>query len=251
MTKPLFSVIMPTFNSEQFVAGAIESVLRQSLNSWELLIVDDCSSDGTANILREYAASDPRVRYSLSDKNLGAARTRNKAIEASIGRYIAFLDSDDEWRDNKLERQLEVFEASKTALAYSAYEKINVAGDRVGRVVTVPERIDYKGLLGATVIATVTAAYDTTRVGRVLMPDIRKRQDLALWLKILRTGGEACATNEPLAYLRKRPDSLSSNKLSAASFVWRVYRDLEGLSLGASSYYFSKYALRAFWKSLK
>jgi teichuronic acid biosynthesis glycosyltransferase TuaG len=243
--KPVFSIVMPTFNSQEFVRVAVDSVIRQSISSWELLVVDDASSDETMEILQAIAREEPRVKVFRRDANGGPARARNFAIAASCGRYIAFLDSDDFWREDKLQHQLQVFERTGTPLAFSAYEKVDESGARTGRVVSVPEVVTYRQLLGATVIATCTAAYDTQRVGRVLMPDILKRQDFGLWLRILRSGGEARATNEPLAYLRKRPGSVSSNKLSAASYVWRVYRTLEGLSLVQSAFYFAKYAYHA------
>ena len=134
-------------------------------------------------------------------------------------------------------------------MAFSAYEKVDQFGERIGRIVTVPGAVSYRQLLGATVIATCTAAYDTAKVGKVLMPDILKRQDFGLWLSILRAGGVARAVNEPLAFLRKRPGSVSSNKISAAYYVWRVYRELEELSLARSAFYFTKYAYNASLKA--
>lgn len=249
MDAPLFSIVMPTYNSELYVEEAVDSVLAQTVHEWELLIVDDCSSDRTMEILRRYEARDSRIRIFQKNENGGPARARNVAIEASRGRYIAFLDSDDAWRADKLKRQLSLFERTGAALVYSGYEKMDQYGGRDNRVVVVPERVDYKGLLKATVIATATAVYDTERVGRVRMPDIRKRQDFALWLKILRMGGEARAVMEPLAFLRKRPGSVSSNKVSAAAYVWRVYREVEGMSVVASLYHFGQYAYRAFLKA--
>lgn len=247
MTKndPVFSIIMPTYNSEEFVTSAIDSVIRQSYASWELLIVDDASTDETMSIIQATAKRESRIKVLKRAANGGPAKARNVAISVSRGRYVAFLDSDDFWREDKLQRQLEVFEQTRTPLAFSAYEKVDDSGGRIGRVVTVPEAVSYRQLLGATVIATCTAAYDTERVGRLLMPDILKRQDFGLWLRILRSGGQARATNEPLAYLRKRPGSVSSNKLAAATYVWRVYRRLEGLSLAQSAFYFTKYAYHA------
>ena len=248
--RPTFSIVMPTHNSERYVQETIESVWRQTLSSWELLIVDDASGDGTKELLKGLVGSDVRIRVRCLPANVGPAKARNMAISHATGRYIAFLDSDDIWRDDKLERQLGVFEQRGAVLAYSGYEKINESGDVKGRTVAVPESVSYKELLGATVIATCTAAYDTAKVGKVLMPDIRKRQDFGLWLKILRTSGElAWGLNEPLAYLRKRPGSVSSNKLAAASYVWRVYRELEGLSVGVSMFYFLKYAYHATGKA--
>jgi len=250
LNKNLVSIITPTFNSGKFIREAIESVLRQTYENWEMLIVDDASSDDTCKIVNEYIALDDRIKLSEMSNNSGAAVARNAAINVANGRFIAFLDSDDVWREEKLERQLKLFQKENVSLVYSCYEKIDEYGNRQGRVVTVPERIDYDGLLNATVIATVTAIYDTHRVGRVLMPNIRRRQDYALWLKILRPGGQAVAVMEPLAYLRKRSGSVSSNKLTGLKSMWQVYRHIENLSVTSSLFHFTQYAYRAVFKSL-
>lgn len=248
--RPEFSIIMPTYNSVQFVGEAINSVKRQEFKSWELLIVDDASTDKTPEMLRDHAGEDSRIKLFFMHSNEGPAKARNVAIDSAKGRFISFLDSDDIWREDKLERQRALFETTGTPLAFSAYRKIDESGNRIGRVVSVPECVSYRQLLGETSIATCTAAYDTERVGKVLMPDIRKRQDFALWLAILRTGHLARSVEEPLAYLRKRKGSVSSNKLIAAAYVWQVYRDLEKLSRAQSAYYFLKYAFHASVKTM-
>lgn len=248
--RPVFSIVMPTHNSARFVGEAIKSVMQQRYISWELLVVDDASTDETPALLKGFAECDYRIKIRLMESNAGPAKARNVAISSANGRYITFLDSDDIWREDKLERQLALFEATGTPLAFSAYEKIDESGDRIGRVVSVPEAVSYRRLLGETLIATCTAAYDTERVGKVLMPDIRKRQDFALWLKILRAGNVARSVNEPLAYLRKRRGSVSSNKIIAAAYVWRVYRELEELSWARSAYYFARYAYHASVKTM-
>ena len=244
-SNPVFSIVMATFNSERYVKEAVDSVIGQAFESWELLIVDDASNDQTPQLLKHFEEMDSRIKVFYMRSNEGPARARNLAIAQASGRLIAFLDSDDVWRRDKLGRQFDIFRATSTPLTYSAYEKINEDGERIGRIVTIPASISYSELLGATVIATCTAVYDTSRVGKVFMPDIRKRQDFGLWLRILRPGGQAIGINEPLAYLRKRSGSVSSNKVSAAVYVWRVYRELEGLSILKSAYYFSKYAYHA------
>ena len=249
MNNNLVSVITPTFNSAKYIGEAITSVQRQTYRNWEMIIVDDASTDDTCSIVKKFVRNDGRIKLIKNQTNGGPAKARNIALECASGRYIAFLDSDDLWRENKLEKQLEVFREKNCPLVYSAYEKIDEKGNRQGRLVAVPSCIDYSRLLSATVIATVTAIYDTESVGHVLMPDIRMRQDYALWLKILRKGGVAHAVTEPLAYLRKRQGSVSSNKISAAIYVWKVYRDYEKLTIYRSMYHFFNYALRAFVKS--
>jgi glycosyltransferase involved in cell wall biosynthesis len=250
IAPPLVSVIMPTYNVRAYIGDAVTSVLHQTETDWELLLVDDGSTDGTREWLQSYAKEDPRLRLFLLDSNGGPAKARNVAIANARGRYFAFLDSDDIWYAEKLTRQLALLESTQTPLAYSAYEKIDENGRRTGRVVQVPEQIDYKGLLNRTVIATLTAVYDSERLGRVFMPDIPKRQDYGLWLRILRGGGIARGLPEPLAALRKRPGSVSSDKISAASYVWRVYREVEGLGRVRSAYHFVHYAIHATVKAV-
>jgi len=245
----LVSVITPAFNSAKYIGEAIASVQRQTYCDWEMIIVDDASTDNTCSIVNKFSENDDRITLIRQSVNGGPAKARNKALNHARGRYIAFLDSDDYWRPDKLEKQIDVFREKRCPLVYSAYEKVDENGNRQGRFVSVPSHIDYSGLLNATVIATVTAIYDTESVGRILMPDIRMRQDYALWLKILRMGGVAHAVTEPLAYLRKRSGSVSSNKITAAMYVWRVYRDHEMLSIYKSMYHFINYAVRAFQKS--
>jgi len=247
---PAVSVIMPLYNSEGFVSDAIRSVLEQRFSDWEMIIVDDGSTDSSVAICRGFADQDRRIRVIKLDRHSGPASARNTAIRIAAGRYIAFLDSDDFWHRNKLDLQLELFKQTGGALVYSAYERIDEKRRNKHKIISVPESIDYHGLLNATVIATVTAVYDTARVGKVMMPDIFKRQDYALWLKILRNGGKAYAVNEPLACLRKRAGSVSSNKLSAMRYTWMVYRQMEKLSLGRSAYHFANYAVRALIKNL-
>ncbi|MFO8088286.1 MAG: glycosyltransferase family 2 protein [Desulfatiglandaceae bacterium] len=247
---PVVSVITPVYNSENFVSDAIKSVLEQNFTDWEMIIVDDCSTDNSVEVCMGFAGQDSRIRVMELDKHSGPAVARNAAIRVAAGRYIAFLDSDDFWHRNKLDLQLELFKRTGAPLAYSAYEKIDEKKRNKNRIISVPESIDYYGLLNATVIATVTAVYDTARVGKVMMPDILKRQDYALWLKILRIGGKAYAVSKPLACLRKRSGSVSSNKLSAMRYTWMVYRRIEKLSVGRSIYHFFNYAVRALIKNL-
>jgi teichuronic acid biosynthesis glycosyltransferase TuaG len=247
---PDVSVITPVHDSEKFISDAITSVLEQRFADWEMILVDDCSTDHSVEVCMGFAGQDRRIRVIKLDRHSGPAAARNTAIRAASGRYIAFLDSDDFWHRNKLDLQLELFKQTGCALVYSAYKIKDEKRRNKHKIILVPESIDYYGLLNATVIATVTAVYDTARVGKVMMPDILKRQDYALWLKILRNGGKAYAVNKPLACLRKRSGSVSSNKLSAMRYTWMVYRRIEKLSVGHSLYHFFNYAVRAFIKNL-
>lgn len=239
---PLVSIISPLFNSERFIPDLVASVQAQSFSDWEMILVDDCSSDGSVAIAEAFVAVDARVKLIKLDVNSGAAVARNAGIKAAQGRYIAFLDSDDVWLPTKLEKQLEFMRRGDIAFSYCAYEKIDEEGEVFGRV-GVPRKVSYRGLLKVCVIGCLTAMYDTEKVGKVYMPLIRKRQDLGLWLRILRKVPYAHGLPDVLARYRVRSDSISANKRVAARYTWQLYREHEQLSFLVSLYYFSFYAV--------
>jgi teichuronic acid biosynthesis glycosyltransferase TuaG len=209
-----------------------------------MLIVDDCSTDTTVEVAKAYANRDPRILVLQLPSRSGAAVARNRGISEAEGRYIAFLDSDDLWAEHKLETQLQFMEQERVALCYSSYGKITDTGEPLGKVIRVPAKTTYSQLLNHNVIGCLTAVYDTDQTGKVYMPDIR-REDFGLWLKILKAGHIAKGINEPLAYLRVRERSSSSNKFVAARNQWLVYREIEGLSLPRSMYHFANYVVRS------
>ncbi|MCP1727914.1 glycosyltransferase involved in cell wall biosynthesis [Natronospira proteinivora] len=253
MTTPTTSIITPVHNSAAFLDACIDSVQAQTREDWELILVDDASSDDSRKRMAARAEDDARIRPIYLSQNQGAAVARNTAIEKARGRYIAFLDSDDLWAPDKLERQLALCEAQGAAFVYGAYtlRKENSAPSRE-KTITPQARIHYRGLLNATIIATSTALYDREAFGgRVYMPEIRKRQDLGLWLKLLRrTDWAHGVVDSPVATICKRPGSLSDNKFSALYNTWRLYRDHEGLSASASLWHLANYATRAAFKYL-
>ena len=237
------SIITPSHNSTQFISATIQSVLNQSISDWELIIVDDCSSDNSVEVVQSFVERDSRIKLIQLSENSGAAVARNRAIEAAQGRYIAFLDSDDLWLPGKLEKQLAFMQANNYPFTYAAYDKIDENGQVFGHI-GVPDRVCYSDLLKTCSIGCLTAIYDTEYFGKVTMPLIRKRQDLGLWLKLLKKTEYAYGLNETLAQYRVRTDSISANKANAAKFTWRLYREVEGLNLLKASYYFSHYAVR-------
>lgn len=239
----MISIITPSHNSAQFISETIKSVLNQSFSDWDMIIVDDCSNDNSVEVIRSYVEQDSRIRLIQLSKNSGAAVARNTAIEAAQGRYIAFLDSDDLWLPNKLEKQLAFMQSNNYPFTYAAYDKIDKNGQVFGHI-GVPDRVSYSDLLKMCSIGCLTAMYDTEYFGKVTMPLIRKRQDLGLWLKLLKKTEYAYGLNETLAQYRVRTDSISANKANAAKFTWRLYREVEGLNLIKASYYFCHYALR-------
>lgn len=240
----LVSVVMPVFNSERFVEGAIQSVIDQTFADWELVVVDDCSSDRSEEIVQACMRRDSRIRFISMSSNAGAARARNAGIEVAQGRYIAFLDSDDLWYPRKLECQLDFMRCRGIGLSFTGYDRID-AENRWLESVGVPQCVDYRTLLKCNVIGCLTAVYDTRVFGKVFMPLLRKRQDFGLWLQLLRATDYAHGLNVPLARYRVgREGSVSADKRIAAAYNWKLYRDIEQLGLLMSSYCFAQYAVR-------
>lgn len=238
---PLVSIVTPAYNSAAYILETIQSVKQQTLTSWEQIIVDDCSTDQTVDIVRETAKDDTRIKLVELAENSGAAVARNEAIKIARGRYIAFLDSDDLWLPEKLEKQIRFMEARNIALSYSSYGIIDENGMEIGKY-SAEETLTYSDLLKKNRIGCLTAIYDTCACGKVEMPLIRKRQDLGLWLKILRKVPRAYGIEDKLANYRKRPDSISANKFSAARYTWSLYRDVEKLNILSAMYFFGHYA---------
>jgi len=232
---------MPSFNSAAYIEASINSVRSQSVGWWELLISDDGSSDATLEYIQRFQEVDPRIRLLANGKNRGPAHARNAAIEAANGRYIAFLDSDDLWKPEKLERQIAFMQKYDVSFSFSSYDRIDEVGNFIN-LHHVEKAVSYRSLLKSCVIGCLTAVYDTEKLGKMYMPDIRKRQDFGLWLSILKKGGEAYPLPESLAQYRVRTGSVSANKMTAAKYTWSIYRDIEKLSFLSSAYYFSQYA---------
>lgn len=225
---PLVSVITPVWNAETTLAGTVASVRAQSLPDWEMLLVNDGSTDGSAACMRELAAREKRLRLMGWADNRGAAAARNAAIRAARGRFIAFLDADDLWLPGKLAVQTGYMARTGATLVFSAYERMDAAGRPLGRV-GVPARVTRERLLRGNVIGCLTAIYDTARFGRAEMPGLRRRQDYGLWLDLLSREPEAHGIDEVLARYRVRPASLSGNKLRALAATWALYRGPAGL----------------------
>ena len=244
LSKPLVSIVTPCFNPDKEILSTISSVLKQSYSNFELLILDDASTTEKSKNFYELIYSDNRIKYIQRSWNAGAAVTRNRGIQESSGRFIAFLDADDLWHPNKLEEQIEFMLVNDLALSYIAYEVIDNKGKVLG-LRTPPEMLTYNDVLKSNQIGCLTAMYDTEKLGKVFMPNIAKRQDMGLWLKILKTGVVARGiVDKPLARYRVGAKSLSSNKLSVLKYQWRIYRELERLPLIKSLGYFGHYAYK-------
>lgn len=238
----LVSIITPSYNSALLIVSTIQSVISQTFTDWEMIVVDDCSKDNSVEVIQSFVDFESRIKLIKLTENSGAAVARNTAIEAAQGRYIAFLDSDDVWLPYKLEKQIDFMLSNNYSFAYSAYGKINENNKVIGNV-SVPTKVSYESLLKVNSIGCSTAIYDMSFFGKVYMPLIRKRQDLGLWLKLLKQTEYAFGIDETLAQYRLRPDSISANKIDAAKFTWHLYRNVENISLIKASYYFSHYAI--------
>jgi len=244
------SIITPTYNSIQYIQKTIQSILDQTYTNWELLITDDCSTDQTWDILKDYPLKNNKIRIFRLDQNSGPGVARNNSIRHAQGRYIAFCDSDDVWCADKLDKQLQFLRQHDLAFTFSSYQKINEKGVPSG-IILAPRKVTYNDLLKTCTIGCLTAIYDTNKLGKIYMPEIRKRQDYGLWLKILKLIGSASGMEEVLAYYRERSNSVSSNKFVAAKYHYKVLREVEGIPSYKAFYYFVHYAFRGLFKYLK
>ncbi|EPC4044571.1 glycosyltransferase family 2 protein [Enterobacter mori] len=247
MIEPLVSVIMPSYNSESTIEESILSVLNQKYENWELIISDDNSCDNTINIIQAYAEKDHRIKLITHSINSGAGFARNASIEKAAGKYIAFLDSDDLWDEGKLSTQIASMEENNLDFTYSYYRKIDMQG-HLGKIISPPSTITYAELLKSNVIGCLTAIYNQESLGKTFMPLIRKRQDMALWLDLLKKTEKAYCIPSILAYYREGQKSLSSNKYKILISQWNFYRDYIGLNVFKSAYYFAFYLYKAIRK---
>ena len=252
MRPELVSVIMPTFNAGKYLADSIESILSQTYTNLELLITDDCSTDETRNILKEFSERDKRVKVKYLKENSGPGVARNRSIERAKGRYIAFCDCDDRWMPDKLERQIAHMRKHDCALCSSSY-LICDENDKITGVNISPSHVTLGMLKRDNKIGCLTAIYDIKRLGhKFYMPAIRKRQDWALFLNILKECQICFCITEPLAYYRQRVNSVSSNKFSLVKYNVNVYETVFGYTrLRAYLYFFLIFMPTYYAKVLK
>lgn len=246
----LVSIITPSYNSSKFIEECIESVLSQSYSEWEMIIVDDYSNDKSKDIISEFSAKDGRIKPIFLEKNVGAAEARNVAIRQAKGKYIAFLDSDDLWKNNKLEKQLSFMNDKNIAFSFTSYQPISENGIDKYSVIKVPNQIDYHSYLKNTIIGCLTVIIDKEKTGEFQMPNIRSSHDMALWLLIMKRGFTAYGLKENLAYYRIVSTSNTSKKWKAAKEVWDVYRKVERLNIVYSAICFVGYVFNALKKRM-
>lgn len=221
--KKLVSIITPTYNSEDFISETINSIISQTYTNWELLITDDCSTDNTIEVIKQYTKSDKRIKLFKLKKNSGAGIARNTSINNATGAFIAFCDSDDQWFSEKLATQISFMQKNDLRFTYSSYYTIDASGNRKG-LITAPSKLTYTMLLRNNYVGCLTAIYSQEKLGKIYMSEIRKRQDWTLWLKILNHIQYTKGVVEPLALYRIRPNSISSNKLSLLKITYKIYR---------------------------
>ena len=246
----IVSIITPSYNSSKFIDDCVNSVINQTYLDWEMLIVDDKSSDDSRDKILHLSKKDSRIKYFFLDENIGAAEARNIAISKSNGRYIAFLDSDDIWDNRKLEKQINFMNNNNIAFSFSNYEVISEDGNRVINLIKAPYRMTYSSYLKNTIIGCLTVILDKKIIGDFRMPNIRSSHDMALWLLIMKKGFNAYGLNESLAQYRLVKGSNTAQKWKAAIDVWYVYRKVEELSFIFSLYCFSGYIFNAIKKRI-
>lgn len=240
---------MPMHNSAAFIGDAIESVISQTYKDWELLVVDDYSTDNSVSIVKKYSSIDTRIHLLYNDKHTGLPSSpRNFGIKHAKGQYIAFLDSDDCWLPHKLERQIKLFENNNVAIVFSNYEKIEENGRRSNRIIKAPMKVTYKDMLHSNYIGNLTGMYDSQKAGLALMPNLH-HEDYALWLTILKNGYIAQNTGSVEALYRVRRNSISSAKIHLLSWQWNIYRKQEHLSIVKSIFYYICYAYNGWRKN--
>lgn len=229
LNNDLVSIITPCYNSSDFIAETIESIMAQTYTNWELLITEDCSKDNTLEIARSYADKDARIKVFQLEKNSGGGVARNNSIEHAQGRYIAFCDSDDRWHPEKLERQIGFMQKNNYGFSYTSYMTCDEDGEIKG-IVIAPRKITFSSNKRDNKIGCLTAIYDTEKVGKVFLPIIRKRQDWGLMMRILKKCNIAYGMKEPLASYRLREGSISHGKMDLIKYNIGVYQDVLGWS---------------------
>lgn len=227
----LISIITPTYNCGKFIGETIESVINQTYENWEMIIVDDCSKDNTKDIVNKYAQNDDRIKYHILETNSGAAIARTRAMELARGDYMAFLDSDDLWVEDKLEKQLKFMKENNFNFVCTEYEQIDEQSNPLGKIIKVRDKANYNRVLLDCPVGNSTVMYNVNAMGKFEVPNIRKRNDDALWLQMLKKEEYIHGMKETLMKYRIRENSISSNKLDLVKYHWYLYREIENLSV--------------------
>lgn len=247
-SEKLVSIITPSYNSEDLILDTIESVQNQSYTNWEMIIVDDRSTDQTPQLIREKIEKDARIQLHILEKNSGAAIARNTAIQQAKGHYLAFLDSDDLWSQDKLNKQVEFMETNNYLFTSTSYKEISEKNEYNGNETKSYERLDYDGVLRHCP-GNSTVMYNVFELGKFYIPDIKKRNDFVMWLQVIKEAKYLYGIDEALTSYRIRENSLSSNKVDLVKYQWKVYREIEKLSLVKSLFLLSDKVLQILKKN--
>ena len=245
--RPLVSVVMPSYNAEKYISEAIQSVIAQIYENWELLIIDDCSTDSTANIVKQFSDVDSRITLYSNPKNMGVALTRNKGMNLAKGSWIALLDSDDVWHKDKLEKQIELAGKTGADIVYCSYCLIDSCGKKISEFI-VPPITSYEEMLKSSVISCSTAMLCNNSAGKHRFTGGNFHEDYVFWLNLLRNGFEAVGCEESLSDYRVVEGSRSHNKIKSAKNRWIVYRKVEKLPLKKAVRAFASYTYNGFRK---
>ena len=244
----LVSIITPTYNSEKYIRETIASVQSQTYSNWELILVDDCSTDQTISVIKEIQKTDDRIHLIKSTVNSGPAVSRNKGIAKATGTYMTFLDADDIWFSDFIETSIKTIKKTGVHFVFSSYRRSNEALEFVYSDFIVPQKVTYTDILKTNSISCLTAFLDIETLGKKFMPEVYKRQDMGLWLRYLKEIPFAYGIQEPKAIYRIRENSLSRKKTALIKYQWQFYRKVEKLSVLDSSYYMIQWAVRGFLK---
>lgn len=237
----MVSVVMPAYNAEKYIEAAIESIQNQTMEDWELVVVDDCSNDGTRDVINKLAEQDKRIRPIFNEVNKGTAGSRNTAMDNCRGEYIALLDADDIWHPEKLERQLKRIAETGADLSYCSYALVDANGKKCGNDYIVPEEISFSGLLEQNVIGCSTVMFTKEVADKYRFTTDFYHEDYVLWLQILRDGKKACGVKDVVSYYRLLANSRAANKLQNAVNRWKIYRNFIGCSRIRSAVNLAKY----------
>ena len=226
----LVSIITPTYNAEKFITETLKSVQNQTYQNWEMILVDDASTDETVKIISDFAKKDSRIKLFKLEKNSGNGFARNIALEKAVGKYIAYLDADDVWFPNKLEKQIQFLKENNLHFTFSFYDCIDEEGNSLNRRVQAPVNLTYDELFFCNYVGNLTAIYDADYFGKIILEATQKRQDWRLWLTILKQIQVTKPVPEPLAFYRIRKDSISSSKFKLIKHNFGVYREFHGFN---------------------
>ena len=248
MEENKVSIIIPVYNAEKFIGKTIESVLNQTYKNWEMLIFNDKSKDNSLKIIKKYSEKDERIKVVDSKENVGVVAARNKLIEIATGEFIAFLDADDYWKQNKLEKQIKFMRKNNASISCTEYTRVTEDEKEINDII-IKEIITYEDMLKNNYLGCLTVIYNANKLGKRYFKERKKNEDYVLWLEIVKETKIIFGLKENLAFYRVLNNSRSSNKIKVAKDRWEVYRKIERLSLLKSIYYFLQYVIRALKKT--